>query len=132
MMDNRLFNVNGKGDEMLLKALQLAFLQFSDRCGVKAWEQSKEHGLVLCWSSNTHNVIPTPGELTAEQALPMVKSWLASDFAKTVELSDWCSDADHDGHNSIGWQVYCGDWGHVGGQHYAICAIKPAYMWHGK
>lgn len=132
MMDNRLFNVNGRGDDMLLKALELAFLQFSDKCTVSAWEQSKQHGLILCWTNKVHNVIPTPGDLTAKQVFPIVKAWLSSDFAKTVELSDWCDDHDHDGHNSTGWQVYCSDWGHVGNQHYSICAVKPAYLWHGK
>lgn len=132
-MNNRLFNVNGKGKEMLLATLKLAFEQkgFSNTTA-KSWIETEEHGLILCWCKDD-KFNPLPSELTAEQCLPMVEQWLQGDFAKTVKLSKWCENIDHDGDNSLGWQVYVENWGHVGkAKSYAICGIKPAYMWHGK
>jgi len=131
MMDNRLFNVNGSGEEMLKKTLELVFSQEGDRTTCASWFESKEKGLVLLWCKGKGNN-DLPSNLNAEESLLMVLSWLKGEFAKTVELSPWCEDMDHDGHNTKGWQVYCEDWGHVGNNHYAICAIKPAYMWLGK
>lgn len=130
-MDNRIFNVNGSDDEMLKATLSLVFYQMGANCTCKAWAETKEHGLILLWCKcSDSNSLPT--KLTANDIFPIVKKWLISDFAKNVELSDWCVDYDHDGHNSEGWQVYCGDWGYVGEFRNAICAIKPAFMWHGK
>lgn len=131
-MDNRVFNVNGSGDEMLLKALELVFLQRSEKTTCSGWQQTKEDGLILCWTKNDESITPIPSDLTATECLPFVLSWLKGEFAKSVQLSKWCDNLDHDGHNSGGWQVYCDDWGRVGSQSYSICAIKPAYMWHGK
>ena len=62
----------------------------------------------------------------------MASSWLKGEFAKTVILDDWDADMNHDGSNSRGWRVYVGDWGHVGDEMYAICAVKPVFLWHGK
>lgn len=130
-MDNRVFNVNGSGDEMLLKALELVFMQEGKNTTCTSWTQSKDNGLMLCWCEGKGlTLLPSP--LTAKECLPFILSWLNSDFAKTVSLSEWCNDLDHDGHNSNGWQVYCEGWGHVGGYSNTICAIKPALMWHGK
>ena len=128
-MDNRLFNVNGEGDDRLLDTLRLMFSLHNYTC--VGWKESKEKGLILCqYPEDGSNTLPVP--LTAEDCLPLVTGWLAGDFAKTVELSDWCTDEDHDGHNGRGWQVYCEDWGHVGDSRAAICAIKPAFIWYGK
>lgn len=132
-MDNRIFNVNGSGSEMLLKALELVFKQEGDNTTCKGWQESKEGGLILCWwADGIDDITRLPAPCSATQCLSFVEQWLVGDFAKTVELSKWCGDQDHDGHNSNGWQVYVDDWGHVGDQRYSICAIKPAYMWHGK
>jgi hypothetical protein len=128
--DNRLFNVNGRGEDQLLAALKLAFSQEGSSC--KAWSQTRECGLILHWWDSDGGLNKLPGEMTPEDCLPIVLKWLGSDFASTVEPSEWCGDADHDGSNSIGWQVYVGDWGHVGASRTAICAVKPAYLWHGK
>lgn len=158
-MDNKVFNVNGKGSELLGKVLELAFMQ---EWGAKspatctAWVEDKTKGLVLlsfiCGSEPANKL---PSKMTAAQILPMVEAWLASDFAKEVECTGWDADYQHDGSNSLGWRVYVEDWGHIntgkvnsvkcskchqeqkerlGGHSYhsAIVAIKPAYMWHGK
>jgi len=130
-MDNRVFNVNGSGDEMLKAALALVFRQEGERTACKSWIQTKEHGLVLLWCAGQGDS-DLPAPLDSEGVFPLIKQWLTSEFAKSVTPSDWCQNQDHDGSNSDGWQVYCEDWGHVAGSHYAICGIKPAYMWHGK
>ena len=130
-MDNRVFNVNGEGREMLLRTLELVFEQ--KRIGCAGWVQT-ERGLVLLW-----HVDPAKGEtpfpskrLAAHEVLPLVLSWLDSDEAKSLVLSDWDADVDHDGSNSRGWRVYVEDWGHVGGNSHSICCVTPAFMWHGK
>ena len=128
-MDNRIFNVNGSGDSMLLKTLQLVFEQCDSTC--KAWTFSKNHGLILLWYKEQDvNTFPTP--LNAEQCLPFVVAWLNDDEAKTVKLTGWDEHADHDGSNGVGWRVYCEDWGHVDNISSAICAIKPVVLWYGK
>jgi len=132
-MDNRVFNVNGSGTDLLLMALKLAFSQegYGEKTAV-SWAQTEEHGLILCWTEG-EELNSLPASLSAEQCLPMVETWLKSEFANCVQMSKWCGNADHDGHNSDGWQVYVENWGHVGVAGYrAICGIKPAYMWHGK
>lgn len=131
-MDNRVFNVNGSGSDGLLKTLELAFMQAGRNTSCTGWFQTKEHGLVLCWVDGAEVINSLPAPLNASQCLSFVEQWLQGDFAKDVELSDWCGNADHDGHNSDGWQVYCEDWGHVASKWEAICGIKPSYCWHGK
>lgn len=132
-MDNRIFNVNGAGSEMLLETLELAFKQEGKNTKCKAWAINKNHGLILLWyKSDRPSECAFPSALNAAGCLPFVMAWLQSDEAKTINLTGWDADADHDGSNSSGWRVYCGDWGHVGEYSNAICAITPAMMWHGK
>lgn len=144
-MDNRIFRINGSGQDMLLQTLKLAFSQYGPRFNHKTkafenfqrcsgWSESVEHGLILHWSADAEGVYPFPGgtRLDPEGIIGMVWNWLQTDFAKTVKLEEWCEDADHDGSNSEGWIVYVEDWGHVGGHFTSICAIKPAFLWHGK
>lgn len=132
MGDNQVFNVNGSGDEALLDTLKLIFKLRKYKC--VGWTQSKTHGLILHWTCNLKgDVFKLPGDgLNADECFGLVKKWLCSDFADDVEPSAWCEDSDHDGCNSQGWQVYVENWGHVDGHQSAICAIKKAYIWHGK
>lgn len=131
MMDNRIFNVNGRGDEMLLDTLKLVFVQKGDRTTCKAWITTEEHGLILLWyKGEGFNSLPSP--LNAEQCLPFVSEWLKSEDAKKTKLGQWDEDFKHDGHNGAGWRVYCEDWGYVANHHAAICAIKPVFLWYGK
>lgn len=135
-MDNKLLNVNGKGEDLLAMALKFAFNQDGYRESTcSSWEQSKTHGLILYAyhsDSSDRPINDFPSKLTADQCLPIIQSWLSGEFAETVELSPWCDDCDHDGHNGKGWQVYLEDWGHVDNQWGVICAVKPAFMWYGK
>lgn len=128
-MDNRIFNVNGNAQELLSDALQLAFLQAGHDFKAKAFKVDKKKGLILLWSDEGTK-FPVP--LDAHAVLPIVTAWLEGDEAKTIECEGWDADADHDGNNERGWRVYVEDWGHVGDCSYAICAVKPAYMWFGK
>jgi hypothetical protein len=133
MCDNQLFNVNGRldrgGDKLLLQTLELAFAL----TGHKAigWRVTKEDGLILDWYKCEGYTQKFPSALTAAKVFPMVLEWLASGEAKQTVLSKWCDDFDHDGDNGPGWQVSCGDWGHVGGSS-GFISIKPACMWYGK
>jgi hypothetical protein len=131
-MDNRIFNVNGKGSQMLLHTLELVFEQTNLKC--VGWIFSKTHGLILTWHLDDKNIIPLPTTkgLTASEVLPVVLSWLESDMAKTIKLEHWDSNYQHDGSNSKGWRVYCEDWGHVADHSCAICAILPVFLWYGK
>lgn len=135
MMDNRIFNINGKGESMLLRVLELACIQNGGPehpSKIKGWKVTDEDGMILYW--HPENVTPLPGDgVTAKEFMPIVWSWLSNDKEKVkIKLTSWDRDADHDGHNGQGWRVYCGDWGHVGGSSYAICAVKPVYLWYGK
>ena len=130
-MDNRIFNVNGGGEKLLRQTLNLAFEQggFPYKC--VAWKETKENGLIFCWSDPEGSYkLPIP--LGPETCADIALEWLKSDFAKTVDIPDSCQDIDHDGHNTLGWNVYVEHWGHVGNEVYSICAIRPCYMWHGK
>jgi len=134
-MDNRVFNVNGKGLEMLIATLQLAFSQEGRNTTAKAYTIDPEKGLILLWyipDSKTKKINPFLVPLSAEAVAVQVMEWLKTDGAWETKLDHWDEDCDHDGHNTKGWRVYCEDWGHVGTHHNAIVAIKPAYMWHGK
>lgn len=135
MGDNRIFNVNGRldrgGESLLLQTLELAFAISGHKA--KAWRVTKKSGLILDWyvqeRSQGNNQFPTP--MSAAAVYPIVLDWLKSEEAKETELSRWCEDYDHDGHNGPGWQVYCEDWGHVEGSQ-GFIGIKPACMWYGK
>jgi hypothetical protein len=136
-VNNRIFNVNGIGDEMLLMALELVFAQDGENTKARGWSFSKKHGLVLYWADSEsfkagdckYNRLP---DLSPSDVLPIVLAWLRSKEADQVELSGWDAKADIDGSTEKGWRVYCEDWGRVGGDCYAICAVKPAYLWYGK
>lgn len=134
-MDNRIFNINGAGEEALAQVLELAFSHgsFNDRkCTHYVIHPQK--GMILLWYKSDYDKeaqgFPCP--LTAKGVTPIVAQWLQSSEAAKIELADWDVDADHDGSNELGWRVYSEDWGHVAGRHGAICAITPAYMWYGK
>ncbi len=132
-MSNRMFNVNGKEEDMLLSALQLVFKQASyNSRPCSGWSFHKEKGLILHWHYQREGINRFPASLDAKDCLPFVIAWLNSEEAKTVKLERWEEYIDHDGDNGTGWRVYCEDWGHVGGYSSAICAIKSVALWYGK
>lgn len=129
MMDNPLLRINGSKPEQLRMALDVALMQQSYR-GFSSWEFDKKKGLILGWSKSEGNAFPYA--MSAEEVLPIVLKYLDSDDAKFVPPSEECENLDHDGSNKRGWEVYTEKWGHVGSNHYAICAIRPAWLWLGK
>jgi hypothetical protein len=128
--DNRIFNVNGNNDEQLLAALKLVFDQSRMKC--VGWLFSESKGLVLLWSCSGEKTSTLPSALTAEECLPFVLAWLKGKDAEGMKCEGWDANTVHDGSNTRGWRVYCEDWGHVARISSAICAVRPAYMWHGK
>ena len=128
-MVNRIFNVNGSGEELLLQALERVFAQqgYGPKTAV-AYLVDKEKGLILFWTDGEGDKFLTP--LSAKGVFPMVVEWVDSDAAKEIECKgcDAKANADHD--NPLGWRVYFEDWGHD--CRYIICVVKPAYMRHGK
>lgn len=129
-MDNRIFNVNGSGQEMLGLTLRLAFLHNGKNTKATGWKKTKKHGLILYQYDGGDGAIVFPVPLIAESVLPVVSHYLQSN--PDVEYKDWDENFEHDGDNSIGWRVFCEDWGHIDGSSYGFIAIKPAFMWHGK
>jgi hypothetical protein len=133
-MDNRIFNVNGSDSKYLQATLNLAFgHSWGYKC--KAWAEDEKSGLILLWAdADKDSGFKFPVAMSADEVFPLVNTWLRGEFAKKVltNADGWDGNCDHDGHNSVGWRVYVGDWGHVNNSPYAICAIKPVYLWHGK
>lgn len=137
-MDNRIFNVNGRSKETLRAVLELAFEQEGANTAARGYIIDPKKGMVLLWST-TESGTPFLAPLKATAATEMVWEWLQS--KPEIECEDWDKDLDHDGHNVLGWRAFVEDWGHVavgpnysgsGGSHYAIVAVKPAYIWMGK
>lgn len=131
MSDNRLFNVNGDSKEMLGDALRLAFTQEGKNTTAVSYIVDPKKGLILFWYTETGSN-QFLSKLKSDAATAIVWEWLQEQKPENFELGDWEYDCDHDGENSIGWRVYCEDWGHVANKHGAIVAIKPVYLWHGK
>lgn len=129
--DNVQLNINGQADDHLLDALRLAIAMHTVH-GVKGYIKDREKGLILVWCTGADKeAAPFPCGLSADEVMPVVKAYLASEEAEQVALDGWDEDSDHDGSNSVGWRLYAEDWGHVK-THYAICAIKRVHLWHGK
>lgn len=129
--DNRIFNVNGVEKKHLIHAIRLAFDINNDTSTAKSWKFDPKYGLILYWyaEDGTHK-FPVP--VSPEAAAEIAFEWLDSEEARNMECKDWDADSDHDGHNGYGWRVYVEDWGHVGGSHCALCAVRPAHVWYGK
>jgi len=123
-MDNKIFNVNGRSQELLLKTLELCL----EAQYVEGWCIHPKHGFTLLWhvKDKSHNKFPI--NLSAQMITPIVFEWLNSEEAEKIPCIDMDADIDHDGHNHKGWRV------HINGEldTYAMCAIKPAYLWYGK
>ena len=131
-MDNRMFNVNGRNDVVLMDTLKLAFTDEYRENTCKGWIFDPKKGLLLVQYGNEEDINKFPTDMSAAEVFPFVWKWLKSDESRTVELESWERDLDHDGHNTIGWRVYVEDWGHVNNRWGILCAVKPIYLWYGK
>lgn len=133
-MDNRIFNINGDGDDLLRSTLYFAFTQ-AGFATAKGWRISPEKGLILFWyvDEKDKGVTRFPSPVCSDTVMHLVKDYLNNkDTWKNTKFEGFEIDASHDGHNTRGWRVYCEEWGHIEGVHYAFLAIKPMYLWHGK
>lgn len=129
--DNRIFNVNGEDFDTLKKAIELVFMINSEHTKAVSWEFHKDKGLIFSWTKTDRgHLFPIP--LDSEKAASITWDWLKTEDSKNMKCEDWDCDNDHDGSNGDGWRVYVEDWGHVGTNSYAICAIRPVYVWYGK
>ena len=125
-MDDRVLSVNGQGQEMLEKALELALLQ-SGSSGFKAWCQDPSKGLVLHWAAGDGNFPFLSGSRPVNQIAEEILDWLKGDFAKSIlEQDELHNDPNVD--IEAAWHLYCEEWGHVGEHTYAVCAIRPVYV----
>jgi hypothetical protein len=129
MWDNKIFNVNGHGLDMLTRTLKLVN---DDDDSFRGLILDANHGLIWLWT-NPHisRAIIYDIALSARQAAEITMQWLESNEPKP-EMTGWDANADHDGDNKLGWRVYVEDWGDVGSINCAICAVRPAYLWYGK
>jgi len=141
MFDNKLFSVNGRGVGTLAKALELSLYQeFGDDKSYgggnhtfTGFKFSPTAGLILTTTfhpdPSKYSTFNTP--LNCQDTAEFIHHWLHGADAKSVPLGSWEDDCDHDGHNTIGWRVYVGDWGQIDDWH-GFIAVKRVYLWHGK
>lgn len=140
-MDNRVFDINGKGQDGLTKVLDLAMwhrsgcYKFDKPETAEGYTIDPAVGLILLSNVDEKNILHHKfiAPLNAEALAGMVMAWLNTDEAKAIPPQKWDDDCDHDGHNSQGWRVFCGGWGHTGTANWrAIVGIRPVFLWHGK
>jgi hypothetical protein len=135
-MDNKIFNINGEGVDLLKQVLNIAIKQedwaYSSKINGWAVDQAKGFILLSYVNEKRSDECRFPVPVSPEMAAMMAYEWLSSEEAKKVPCQGWDADTDHDGSNELGWRVYCEEWGHVGNYHNAIVAIKPVYLWYGK
>lgn len=135
MSDNRLFNVNGENAKTLKLAIKLAFMEdsYSEKGNAaKAYLIHPLKGLIFLWTDNVEGAIAFDEPLYYKKAFKFATQWLESDKADSIHLEDNEQDIDHDGFNSLGWRVYFDGLLPEVNPFYAICAVKPCYLWHGK
>lgn len=112
IVDNVVFNVNGREPEDLQSAIKLAM----DIVGYKTWAWSIDNtkGLMLYWYK-TEGTTECIAPLDAEETFNLAMTFLKSDKAKDIECNDWDKnlslDGYFDGSTSLGWRVYTEDWG---------------------
>lgn len=145
-MDNKIFNVNGRTKLQLELAVKLLLLdEYNENNTVSGWYFSKKKGLVLTWwvgdgceATPFTDRMGKKSTINGDELVDLLWNWLNTEEAKSVFFEGWDANADHDGHNELGWRLYVDDWGHVQKEngitidHYSIAAFKPSYCWYGK
>lgn len=128
--DNRLFRVNGSGPDLLFDVLSLALKTVGQKEFASYYIDPKK-GFVFQWLQ--HDKGNDISGKTPKEVIRMVMDYLDTPSAQDVENGDWENAyRDYDVIDEEGWVVYCEDWGHIGNDHYAIVAVKKAYLWYGK
>lgn len=145
MFDNRIFNVNGSGKEMLLSVLKLAFQQEGPNTTCNGYIVDPVRGMILLWAvpdgkpKEGDPTVRLPAKYTPESVLDFVWTWLESKPKMGKSDCHW-DEAYEDGDvwNEKGWRVYCQDWGHIESSikghdgWRAIVAVRPVNLWLGK
>lgn len=111
--DNRILNINGYGKKMLKDAIKIACSKgnkFETKIEASIFDLNS--GLILLWTP-CEAATKFEKPLSSNEMTEIAFKWLSSEEAMKMKFEGWDSDADHDGSNSIGWRVYCEDWGHV-------------------
>lgn len=130
-MDNPVFNVNGKGRDLLIKTLALAFEQRQIRAPF-GFKIDLEKGIVLFWAQHVE-ATPFLGTPTIEALADMLLSELEATIWVGLPFENWDADPDdHDVKTDKGWRAYTEDWGHAGGHHTAFLIVRPVFLWYGK
>lgn len=83
--------------------------------------------LIFMWSTDDKpQCIKLPFPMNATRMSDFAQGWLDS-LDKHI-----LHEPEHDGGNKLGWRVFNDCWGHVGGCHYAIVGIQPAWIMYPK
>lgn len=115
------FDIAGGGP--VAHAMQVAFGP-RDRTA-KGWKFVEIDGirtLVLLWFEREGHPLPTP--MSWNMMYPIVEEWL--------KHADRGKEPDTDGSVGPGWRIFNEAWGHVAGEHQAICGIQPQWIVYGK
>lgn len=129
--DNWIFDVNGYEKDHLKAIINLALMQTGNK--IVGYTIDVTRGIILYWyvPDDKTNVVVFPlqnFDLIIETIWAFLKEtkW-------AVSFEKWEEDADHDGHNTMGFRVKTGNWGHIDYVgHSAFLLIKPIYIWFGK
>jgi hypothetical protein len=142
-MDNFGIDIIAEGQETLLKAIEIAFAHNAPGNRVESYHVTKlvsddYHGLpksvdgrnaiILRWMKaekiSEDDPVNLPFKLDAKGAADFAQRWLAE--------QDYGREPDHDGHNKKGWRIITSNWGFVGSDRAAVCAILPWWATYGK
>lgn len=142
-MDNFKIDITAEGKTSLHKAIEIVFAHNAPGGKVESYQvvqlQSCPYtgipeslngktALVLRWTKADQMKPDGPVNLLTKLdvagAVDLASRWLAE--------QDYGRQPDHDGDNGKGWRVFTGNWGHVGNDHYAVCAILPEWAMYGK
>lgn len=127
--DNRKLHINGDSEEMLAVALQLAFDQYSHKCS--GWRVKPNVGLYLDWHT-TKDTQPFLTDMIAREVAPLVHQWLTQEYRR---MSEWDNEPSYfDGGTSTGWELFlpASENGYDYNDNYAICVVKPVFLYYGK
>lgn len=142
-MDNFKIDITAEGEASLRKAIEIAFAHNAPGSKIESYHIKKlensswydipeslkgETAIILRWikaeSFTEGGPVNLPFKLDSAGAADFAIRWLAE--------QDRGPEPGHDGSNGKGWRIFTGAWGHVGNDHYAVCAIVPAWAMYGK
>lgn len=125
-MDNRVISIRSEGREAFDMAVRLLF-DNAPSGKASSFYKNKEKGLVIRWGTVQPDATALVCSMGWKEVADMAWTWMLS--VPDEERGDRC---DHDGSDGKGFHVYCEDWGHVGGDHFAFMAVRPIWAWCGK